>query len=159
MSKLIEAAIDKFTEEGPFTFEAAFLLAEKCAKSDEWQIGDSLNEISHKFPPSEFRKLLNPATYLSPEQLALWYRGTELWKLSRLNAGHTDEHLKLIAKKPSVFALCLENAEPRQVSEETRFLVLRDVRQTNQRPSVKRDASPMRKPSTFACPGKERGVF
>ena len=94
----IAQRLDIFRDNGPYTFARALQLAKMCARGDELQIGDTLNECVHKFPPGELERLLNAKKYCSPEEYKAWRRGSENWTVRNYSGRFDDGQLAVIAK-------------------------------------------------------------
>lgn len=105
----LEGRLDTFEKKGPYTFAKIFQLAKACSRSQEFQAGDSLDNVYHLFPPVELAKILAPAEHLSEAELEVWKKGTDDWKLDRLEPSLSDEQLRVIARHRKGLAWALKS--------------------------------------------------
>lgn len=135
--------MDKFQKKGPYTLKAALQVAKMCARSEDWQIGDTLSEVAHKFSPEEFDKLLHWKKHLPEEDHSAWCIGTggdymklgngrvsaNAWRLKRLDEEFSDAHLDIIAgASDHTFSDLLESLDIQYVSRGTRRMLLSVMR-------------------------------
>lgn len=141
----LEREVEQWERNGPFTFAKTLELAIKCAKSDEIQIGDSLDFLVHNYPPDELRKLLNPQDYCPPKQMHLWEEGTDDWALGRMNYKLSDDQLEVLAhadKKSRIGENFLEDVQDFDPDHKLQFLkVYRSFKRSQ---ASNRDDSPER---------------
>jgi len=140
MRHTLEAAINKFEKQGPYTFVNAFALAKRCARSNEWQLGDSLDIISHKFPLPEFKLLVNAKSHLNANDFAIWAKGTDDWDIQCINHQHTNEQLALIAERVDILDGIVADVDWSKMPQRITIDVLVGLRNQNIR-----DTSPERK--------------
>jgi hypothetical protein len=100
-SATLEGRLTTFETKGPSTFAKIFQLAKACSKSKEFQAGDSLGNVYQHFPPEELAKIIDPAAHLTPEELDVWMKGTDGWKLEHLHRDLSDAQLRVIATHTS----------------------------------------------------------
>lgn len=93
----LDEKLDIFEKQGPYTFKRALQLAKLCARSKEWQLGDTLTECIDKFSPVELEKILNPEKYCSPTEYEQWLRGTEGYTFENYTGTFTNEQLEVVA--------------------------------------------------------------
>lgn len=141
----LEREVEDWERNGPWTFARTLELAIKCGKSDEIQIGDSLDDLVHHYPPDELRKLLNPEDHMSSKQMKLWEEGTDSWSLGRMNYKFSDDQLEVLAhadKKSRIGEDFLQEVEYFDPDHKLQFLkVYRSFKRSQ---ASKRDASPER---------------
>lgn len=89
--------IDLFVRSGPFTFARALELAKECGY-DDWNFNESLDACCWKFPPDEFKKLLNPLNHCIDVDYQSWITGTNDWKPRNTTGQFNEAQLELIAK-------------------------------------------------------------
>lgn len=92
-AKLVEKLVSKFEKEGPYTSAEVFRLAKIIIQQDDWQIGDSLGEVIHKFSPTDLKLLMD--RYIEDEDLR--YACGEQLDLSSKIAFLSYEHLEIVA--------------------------------------------------------------
>lgn len=138
--------MNAFQAKGPYTFDRAFALAKRLARNDDYQLGDSLTFIAHKFPPHEFEKLLTARQHLSPTDYEIWKRGTESWTFEFLHKDLSDKHCALIAKYGDFNQIC-QTFDLNKLDKETLKQICRSQRDvlSLEHSNRKRDCSPTRK--------------
>ena len=132
-----EKATKTFGKKGPYTFKEALRVARICAVAPDHQVGDLLQDIAYKFPPQEFRKLLNPKAYIPENLHKTWDFGAEQFHLKFLDESAEDGHLKEIAADESeAFTDIMENFEWDRLDESERALVLPILRSSLKRQAL-----------------------
>lgn len=141
----LKREVEDWERNGPWTFARTLELAIKCGKSDEIQIGDSLDDLVHHYLPDELRKLLNPEDHMSSKQMKLWEEGTDSWSLGRMNYKFSDDQLEVLAhadKKSRIGEDFLQEVEYFDPDHKLQFLKI--YRSFKRSQASNRDASPER---------------
>lgn len=138
----LEQRLDIFRDNGPYTFARAMQLAKMCARGDDLQIGDTLSECVHKFPPRELERLLNAEKYCTAEEYKAWLRGSENWSLKNYEGEFDEGQLAVIAMTPmDDYA---DNIDFAEMSYKHKLAILK-IHNEHLREFRKRDRSPERR--------------
>jgi len=139
----VEQALEKFQNQGPYTLKETLRVAKMCARGEDFQVGDTLDEIAHKFSPEELRKLIHWEKHLPVEDHSAWCFGTggsyekfgdgriraEAWRLTHLDEALTDEQLDVIVTvSNSTFERLLKAIDATYLSVETKRNLLTGMR-------------------------------
>jgi len=134
---LFEQELQNFQQNGPYTFAETVRLAKKSTVLSS-DFSKLLDQISHKFPPQEFQKLLKPMWHLSSNEFIDWKRKTLDW-MPVLSRNHSNEHIELISDNIAVVKDIFATFEIEKLSKAKIVAVLHEMRNAQAR-----DASPER---------------